>query len=313
MGKGGIIMGVWPLGDSVAQMTKTAWVFPGQGSQSKGMGLDLQTETIAQKRLAEAEEVLGWSVLEVCQGDEETLSRTLYTQPCLYTIEAILVDLLRERGKKPEVVAGHSLGEYTALYAAGVYDFTTGLLLVQKRAQLMDGCRGGKMVALMKFNRNTLEGLVAGREDVVIANDNSEGQVVISGIPSSVDEIVAKAGAALAVPLKVSGAFHSPLMAEASEEFANTLEKVEFQEAQIPVISNVEPIPTTCGNTLKARLKRQMTGGVRWREIMSTMVEFGVTTVLEIGPGKVLTGLFKRTFKGLQLVNIATLADLSSL
>ncbi|HIK38801.1 MAG: ACP S-malonyltransferase [Geminocystis sp.] len=292
-------------------MTKVAWVFPGQGSQSKGMGLDLQTHRIAQKRLAEAEQVLGWSVLEKCEGDEETLSRTLYTQPCLYTIEAILVDLLRERGKKAEVVAGHSLGEYTALYAAGVYDFTTGLELVQKRAQLMDGCQGGKMVALMKFDRSTLEELVAGREDVVIANDNSEEQVVISGTPTAVDEVVAKVKAKLAVPLKVSGAFHSPLMAEANQEFTQTLEKVEFQDAQIPVISNVHPIPTTCGKTLKESLKLQMTGSVRWREIMSTMVvELGVTDVFEVGPGRVLTGLFKRTFKELQLVNIASLVDL---
>ena len=168
-------------------MTKIAWVFPGQGSQTQGMGVDLQDTAIAQEKFQQAENILGWSVVEKCQGDEETLSRTEYTQPCLYTIECILIDLLNAKGKKPDLLAGHSLGEYVALYAAGVYDFATGLRLVKRRAELMSQAKGGKMVALMKFKRDILETAITQTENVVIANDNSEGQVVISGEPNAVD------------------------------------------------------------------------------------------------------------------------------
>lgn len=284
-------------------MNKVAWVFPGQGSQTQGMGMDLLE--VAEDKFQQAAEILGWSIIEKCQGDEETLSRTLYTQPCLYTIEAILVDLLKAQGKNADLVAGHSLGEYVALYAANVFDFATGLHLVKVRSQLMDQAEGGKMVALMKFNRETLEEVVKNTENVVIANDNSEGQVVISGEPTAVDTVVEKVKAKLTVPLKVSGAFHSPLMATAAAEFSRVLDEVEFQDAQIPILANVDPHPTTDGQIIKERLKQQMTGGVRWREIMDNMASVNVTEVVEIGPGKVLTGLFKRAIKGVNLINIS--------
>lgn len=288
-------------------MTKTAWVFPGQGSQAQGMGVDLQHSSIALEKFKQAEEILGWSVLEICQGDEEILSRTLYTQPCLYTIETILVDLLREQGKTPDVVAGHSLGEYVAVYTAGVYDFATGLKLVQKRGELMDKAQGGKMVALMKFQRDILDSIVSQTENVVIANDNSEGQVVISGEPNAVDVVVNEVKAKLTVPLKVSGAFHSPLMATAAAEFSQVLEGINFNDATIPILSNVDPIPNTNGETIKQRLVQQMTGGVRWREIMLQLPLENVTEVVEVGPGKVLTGLIKRTLKGVGLMNVETM------
>lgn len=288
-------------------MTKTAWVFPGQGSQVQGMGVELQNNSIALEKFKQAEEILGWSVLEICQGDEEILSRTLYTQPCLYTIETILVDLLRSQGKNPDVVAGHSLGEYVAVYTAGVYDFATGLRLVQKRGELMDKAEGGKMVALMKFNRDTLDSIVSHTENVVIANDNSEGQVVISGQPNAVDAVVSEVKAKLTVPLKVSGAFHSPLMATAAAEFSQVLDIVNFHDATIPILSNVDPIPSTDGETIKQRLVQQMTGGVRWREIMLQLPLENVAEVVEVGPGKVLTGLIKRTLKGVNLLNVETI------
>lgn len=284
-------------------MTKTAWVFPGQGSQAQNMGVNLQNTAIAQEKFAQAEKILGWSVLEICQGDEEILSRTLYTQPCLYTIETILVDLLKAEHKQPDLVAGHSLGEYVALYAAGVYDFATGLKLVQKRGELMDKAEGGKMVALMKFDRSILETVIDVTENVVIANDNSDGQVVISGEPNAVDLAVTQIKAKLAVPLKVSGAFHSPLMAIAASEFTQILEGVNFNAAKIPVLANVDPTPTTDANTIKQRLIQQMTGGVRWREIMLQLPSEQVTEVIEVGPGKVLTGLLKRSIKNVTLIN----------
>ncbi|BAQ62354.1 malonyl CoA-acyl carrier protein transacylase [Geminocystis sp. NIES-3708] len=284
-------------------MTKTAWVFPGQGSQAQNMGANLQDNAIAQEKFAQAEEILGWSVVEICQGDEEILSRTLYTQPCLYTIETILVDLLKAEGKNPDVVAGHSLGEYVALYAAGVYDFTTGLKLVKKRGELMDKAKGGKMVALMKFDRTILETVINTTENVVIANDNSERQVVISGEPNAVDLAVSEIKAKLVVPLKVSGAFHSPLMAIAASEFTQVLEGVNFNTADVPILSNIDPNPSTDADTIKQRLIKQMTGGVRWREIMLELPLQGVSEVIEVGPGKVLSGLLKRSVKNLNLIN----------
>jgi len=284
-------------------MTKTAWVFPGQGSQVQNMGVNLQTMAIAQEKFTQAEDILGWSVLGICQGDEEILSRTLYTQPCLYTIETILVDLLKAEGKNPDLVAGHSLGEYVALYAAGVYDFATGLKVVQKRGELMDKAEGGKMVALMKFDRQTLEKVINATENVVIANDNSDGQVVISGEPNAVDFAVNEINAKLAIPLKVSGAFHSPLMAIAASEFTQILEKVTFNTANIPVLSNIDPTPTHDADTIKQRLIAQMTGGVRWREIMVELPLQGISEVIEVGPGKVLTGLLKRSIKNVNLIN----------
>jgi [acyl-carrier-protein] S-malonyltransferase len=290
-------------------MTKTAWVYPGQGSQKVGMGSDLVDLPLGEKWLKIASEILGWSVLDKCQGEEEELSRTLYTQPCLFVIESILTDLLQEKGQKPDLVAGHSLGEYSALYAARVFDFATGLNLVKQRAELMNSAAGGKMAALMRFDRPQLETALNTIPDVVLANDNSAEQVVISGTPEGVDQLLAQVKAKRALPLKVSGAFHSPLMAQAALKFAQVLEQASFQDAQVPVLSNVEPIATLNSDELKTRLIKQMTGGVRWREIMLQLPIEGVEQVVEVGPGNVLTGLIKRTCPNLTLKNIATLTD----
>ena len=293
-------------------MTKTAWVFPGQGSQTVGMGIDLQEIPTAQEKLASAEEILGWSILEICQGDEATLARTLYTQPCLYVVESILADLLAEKIAAPDLVAGHSLGEYVALYAAGVFDFASGLKLVKKRAELMEEAAGGKMAALMKFNRSQLTTALDNTQDVVLANDNSEGQVVISGTPEAVESVLNEVKAKRAVSLNVSGAFHSPLMESAAEQFRNVLDSVDFNSAKIPVISNVDPVPTTNPQELKQRLARQMTSSVRWREIMLQLSQEEVTNVIEVGPGKVLCGLIKRTCREIKLEAIGTAEQLDS-
>lgn len=253
---------------------------------------------------------MGWSVLDLCQGEEDKLSRTLYTQPCLYVIESILTDLLIEQGHMPQLVAGHSLGEYVALYAARVFDFEAGLRLVKRRAHLMDAAAGGKMAALMKFNREQLENILDKTPNVVLANDNSAAQVVISGTPEAVDSVLSQIKAKRAVPLKVSGAFHSPLMASAAEEFQEVLQSVPFADAKIPVLSNVEAVPTIKGAELKELLVQQMTGSVRWREIMVQLPEEGISQVVEVGPGKVLTGLIKRTCPGLVLKNVSNMADL---
>lgn len=290
-------------------MTKTAWVFPGQGSQAVGMGVDLLDLPTAKIKFEQAEQILGWSVPEICQNEAE-LSRTLYTQPCLYVVESILVDLMRDRGYQPDFVAGHSLGEYVALYAAGVFDFEAGLRLVKRRAELMESVAGGKMAALMMFDRDLLEQEIQNTPDVTLANDNSPAQVVISGTPEAVQAILTRVKSKRSVLLNVSGAFHSPFMATAAAEFQKVLDTLAFRDAQVPVLSNVEPTPEVKAEVLKQRLSQQMTGSVRWREITYNLPEQGIERVVEIGPGKVLTGLIKRMCPDLALANVGSLAEL---
>lgn len=291
-------------------MTKTAWVFPGQGSQATGMGVDLLEFPHAKDKFSQAEQILGWSVLEISQNQEDKLSHTLYTQPCLYVVESILAELIRAKGEQPNLVAGHSLGEYVALHVAGVFDFETGLRLVKKRAELMDNAAGGMMAALIGFDEKQLTELIEKTPDVVLANDNSSAQVVISGTPEAVETVLSQVKAKRAVKLNVSGAFHSPLMTPASTEFQEVLDAVTFNNAEIPVMSNVDPTPATEAAVLKQRLSQQMTGSVRWREICLALPETGVEKVVEVGPGKVLTGLIKRTCPNLNLENISSAADL---
>jgi len=288
---------------------KTAWVFPGQGSQTIEMGTDLLALPEAKAKFAQADEVLGWSVAEICQ-QEDKLSRTLYTQPCLYVVESVLADLLKARGQQPDFVAGHSLGEYAALYTAGVFGFEAGLRLIKRRSELMDGASDGMMAAVLGCDRDQLEAALQQTPDVVLANDNNTGQVVISGSPEAVEAVLGNVKAKKAVKLNVSGAFHSPLMAEAAAEFNQELEAIDFHTAQIPVLSNTDPMPTTDAIALKSRLSRQMTGTVRWREISLQLPEVGVERIIEVGPGKVLLGIIKRTCPNLTLENVGGLADL---
>ncbi|GAB4138269.1 MAG: ACP S-malonyltransferase [Cyanobacteria bacterium J069] len=275
------------------------------------MGADLSDLPAAQSRFEQAADILGWSVPEVCQSADDKVSKTLYTQPCLYTIESILADLLLAQGQQPVLVAGHSLGEYVALYAARVFDFESGLRLVKRRAELMDSASEGMMAALLGFDRAQLEEAIAQTPDVVLANDNNDGQVVISGTPDAVESVMSSVKSKRALKLNVSGAFHSPLMAEAATEFRSVLDAIAFQPAQVPVLSNVDPTPATDAATLKDRLDRQMTGSVRWREISLQLPQEGIERVIEVGPGKVLTGIIKRTCPDLTLENVGAIADVA--
>ena len=286
-------------------MPKNVWVFPGQGSQAVGMGLDLAE--VGKDKFAKAEQILGWSILEKSQTDVSELAKTQFTQPCLYVVSAILADVLKAKGAEPDAVTGHSLGEYSALYCAGVVDFATGLELVKQRSLLMSEASGGAMTALIGFDRSQLETAIAQTEGVILANDNSADQVVISGTVAAVQSICEQVKSKRAIPLAVSGAFHSPLMADAAAKFAQHLEKTIFNDAKIPVISNVEPNEaTTSGQILRDRLTQQMTSPVRWREICLYLAAQGYEQAIEVGSGKVLTGLIRRSAPSLTLVNIST-------
>ncbi len=291
-----------------------AWVFPGQGSQKLGMAAGVLELPGAHDRFAAASDLLGRDLLAICAGDASAepndLGDTRNTQPALFVIESLLVDGLKAQGRTAQLVAGHSLGELVALYAAGVFDVATGLRLMKVRSELMAAAGGGAMTAVMGFERNQLDALVAATEGVVIANDNSEAQVVLSGSPEAVASVSSQLTCKRAIPLAVSGAFHSPFMAQAAEAFAAELESVPFADAAIPVLSNTDPSPETKGQVLKQRLRSQMTTGVRWREIMARLVSEDIQTSVEIGPGNVLSGLIKRSCSGVTPAQIATAADL---
>jgi [acyl-carrier-protein] S-malonyltransferase len=291
-----------------------AWVFPGQGSQKVGMADGVLELPGARERFAAASELLGRDLLAICageaDGDLSDLNDTRNTQPALFVIESLLVDGLRAQGRSADVVAGHSLGELVALYAAGVFDAATGLQLMKTRSSLMAAAGGGAMTAVMGFDRDELDQLVGATDGVVIANDNSSAQVVLSGTPDAVATVSGQLRCKRAIPLAVSGAFHSPFMQQAADAFAAELDAVPFSDAGIPVLSNTDPTPETSGAALKARLRSQMTTGVRWRETMERLSADGITTSVEIGPGNVLSGLIKRSCEGISPAQIANAADL---
>jgi len=288
-----------------------AWIYPGQGSQAVGMGKDLRNWEGAEQKLALASEVLGWDPLTL---EEAQLNQTRYTQPALFTVSALLTDYLYAQGKAPSCTAGHSLGEYSALYAAGVFDFEAGLRLVALRGQLMDAAGerdpAGGMAAVIGFDRAKLEHLCEIIPDVAIANDNSPDQVVITGKVDSVKGVCEQLQAKRAVPLKVSGAFHSRFMQAAADEFARTLEAVNFQLPRVPVYSNSTAAASQDPQILKQALLAQMTAPVRWRETVLQMASDGIQQVWEIGPGTVLTGLVKRTAPTLERHNFSSLSAL---
>ncbi|MEB3296540.1 MAG: ACP S-malonyltransferase [Cyanobacteriota bacterium] len=291
-----------------------AWVFPGQGSQKPGMAAGVLDLPGARERFAAASDLLGRDLLAICagtgEGDLADLDDTRNTQPALFVIESLLVDGLKAQGRQASLVSGHSLGELVALYAADVFNADTGLRLMQRRSELMAAAGGGAMTAVMGFERSELDDLVAATEGVVIANDNSSAQVVLSGTPEAVASVSGALRCKRAIPLAVSGAFHSPFMAGAAEAFAAHLEAVPFADATIPVLSNTDPTPETSGHALKARLRNQMTTGVRWRETMERFAVEGIETTVEIGPGNVLSGLIKRSCPGITTAQIAGAADL---
>ncbi|RZO14719.1 ACP S-malonyltransferase [Synechococcus sp. UW105] len=293
-----------------------AWVFPGQGSQKVGMADPVLSLPGAEERFSQASRLLGRDLLAICRGEElngtgpTDLNDTRNTQPALFVVESLIVDELRRQGREPALVAGHSLGELVALYAAGVFDAEIGLELMLKRSTLMASAGGGAMSAVIGFDRDQLTSLVAAEDGVVIANDNSAAQVVLSGTPEAVKAVTDQLSCKRAIPLPVSGAFHSPFMAEAAQGFSEALDAIAFEDARVPVLSNTDPSPTCDATVIKQRLRDQMTTGVRWRETMETMTTHAVDTLVEIGPGNVLSGLAKRSLSGVVTSQLAGADDL---
>ena len=293
-----------------------AWVFPGQGSQKIGMANSLLDLPGSRERFELASQILGRDLWKICCGevipDEKIydLNDTRNTQPALFVVESLLVDDLKRQERQAQIIAGHSLGEIVGLYSADVVDAETALLLLKKRSELMAAAGGGAMIAVLGFDRGELDKLIRETEGAAIANDNSDFQVVLSGLPDAVKKVADNLKCKRAIPLQVSGAFHSTFMAEASKSFAEELDKLTFKDAQVPVLSNVNPTPTFNGDKLKEHLKKQMTNGVRWRETMSVMQNEGITTMVEIGPGNVLSGLAKRSMKNVLTSQISNATDL---
>jgi len=293
-----------------------AWVFPGQGSQKVGMADPVLSLPGAEERFALASQLMGRDLLAICRGETiegegpADLNDTRNTQPALFVVESLIVDELQRQGRQPALVAGHSLGELVALYAAGVFDAATGLELMLKRSTLMAAAGGGAMTAVIGFDREQLESLVSANDGVVIANDNSAAQVVLSGTPEAVKTVSEQLTCKRAIPLPVSGAFHSPFMADAAKAFADHIDAIGFEDARVPVLSNTDPSPTCDGALIKQRLRDQMTTGVRWRETMDAMTSAQVDTLVEIGPGNVLSGLAKRAMSGVVTSQLASAGDL---
>ncbi len=288
-----------------------AWVFPGQGSQKLGMGKDVITLEDAKTRFDYASDIFGLDLFKICEEESEEnidkdLNNTKNTQICLFLVESILLDALKIRGYNPDFVAGHSLGEITALYAAKVISFENCVSLIKIRSDLMSKAPAGSMAALIGFDRDTLESLIKNKDDIFIANDNSASQVVLSGNKDTLDEISQELKCKRFINLKVSGAFHSRYMNEPSEKFSEYLDSVVFSSPAIPVISNSNPSFTKDSVQLKKNLKQQMCNGVRWRETMDLMNTLDNLHLVEIGPSTVLGGLAKRHLKNIKISQVSS-------
>ena len=299
--------------------TDSAWLFPGQGAQHVGMGKDLYEEIPAARAVFDAaDDALGFSLSALCfEGPEEELLRTVNTQPALVAHGIAALAAAIDRGsleQGPALVAGHSLGEYAALIAARAIGFEDGIRLVRERGRLMqEACdaEAGTMAAILGLERGQVESLCAAH-GASLCNENAPGNVSIGGAAQAVEATSAaatEAGASRVVPLKVAGAFHTPLMASAAEGMAKVLDETAFSDPTPPVVSNVTATTLSASAALAGELREQITSPVLWVDSLRTMLGAGVSSFVEFGPGRVLTGTVGRTERSAALRNVATAAD----
>jgi [acyl-carrier-protein] S-malonyltransferase len=305
-------------------MAKIACLFPGQGSQSVGMGRDFHENfACARELFGQIDKSAGRSLSKLCfEGPAEELKRTLNTQPTILAVSLVAWHCYKqEGGPEPVMVAGHSLGEFSALYAAGSLSLSSVLPLVEKRAALMEECPVGAMSAVLGVQYDQLKELCVQVTDeskgdaknvVIVANFNTREQLVISGDPDAVTKAGAKAKAAggKVIPLAVGGAFHSPLMQDAASEFNKLIDRSDFASAQVPVVQNYNALPARDPGELKRNLRMQMISSVRWCETIEYMLAQGVTDFVEIGPGKALSGMVKKIDRNARFYNIEDAASL---
>ena len=301
---------------------KTAFVFPGQGSQKVGMLQDLYNAyPIVKQRFEEADDALGYSITKLCfEGPDTELVKTANTQPAILTASVACYEVLKEQGFTPDIVGGHSLGEYSALVAAGVLNFKDAVYVVHKRGQYMQEAvplGKGAMAAILALPREQVveicEEVSASVGSVQAVNFNCPGQIVIAGETAAVEaaaEKMKEAGAKRAVMLPVSAPFHSRLMGPAALRLKEELDKIQVSDAQIPVVANVTGKILTNANDIKESLVTQAANPVLWEDCVAEMVNFGVTRFVEVGPGKVLTGFTKKINKDMELANVEDIASL---
>jgi [acyl-carrier-protein] S-malonyltransferase len=301
-----------------------ALFFPGQASQAVGMGRDLRDGyEVARAMFAQADEVLGFELSRICfEGPEEELRRTAVTQPAIFVHSCIAAALLADAGIAISCTAGHSLGEYSALVAAGALDYAVGLELVGRRGRLMQEAgegESGAMAAILGLEDGEVVELcrqASSAGTVVAANFNAPGQLVVSGEPAGVErlgELAREAGAKRVVPLPVSGAFHSPLMQPAAAAMADVLQQAPIRAPRVPVYTNVAAAPIEDVDVLRQHLIEQMTSPVRWTETVRAVVEAGAEQALEVGPGAVLRGLGRRIAPQLKIAAAGKAADIETL